>query len=101
MLELLRDKLEAGGSNQNFSFAEILNRYDFWARKKIKNLTAIDFLIVTEGIVLEAKILTCDLKMYRSTKTYYENIYFMTDKVDAQESDLARLIRDMQLKKNS
>ena len=95
-LNLVGSKLKAEGASRNYEFGEILKRYATWSRKSIRSLTAVDFCIVTEGIGLGAKILTCDLKMYRSAKKYYNAIYFMTDKVQAQQSDLARLIRDIQ-----
>lgn len=97
--KLFSAKLKAQGASRVYSFKEILNIYDKLSRKEIKKLTAIDFSIVTEGITLNAKILTCDVQMYRVTKKYYKEIYFMTDKVDAQESDLARLIHDIQSRK--
>jgi predicted nucleic acid-binding protein len=99
VLTLLGQTLHAQGADYHYKFEDILKRYEKWGRKKIKNLTANDFCIVTEGIGLGAKILTCDLKMYNSVKKYYPDIYFMSDKVEAQESDLARLIHDIQMLK--
>lgn len=96
IIGLLGNTLNAKGASRKYEFKEILETYDVFNRKEIKSLTAIDFCIVTEGIGLRAKILTCDLKMYRSAKKYYKDIYFMSDKVEAQESDLARLIHDIQ-----
>ena len=96
VLDLFANTLHAKGASRTYKFEEILDRYDKWKRKEVKNLTAVDFCIVTEGIGLEAKILTCDLKMYKSAKKYYQDIYFMSDMVEAQESDLARLIHDIQ-----
>lgn len=96
VLDLIGNTLHAKGASQMYEFKEILNRYESWKNKEIKNLTAIDFCIATEGIGLGAKILTCDLKMYRSVKKTYKEIYFISDKLDAQESDLARLIFDIQ-----
>ncbi len=98
-LDLVGKTLRAKGANRTYDFKEILGRYDTWKRKEVKKLTAIDFCIATEGMSLGAKILTCDLKMYKSVKKYYREIYFMTDKVEAQESDLARLIHDIQKQK--
>lgn len=99
ILDFLGGKLHAHGVRTNLNFPEILKKYELYSRKKMRRLTAVDFCIVTEGIGLEAKILTCDLKMYKIAKQYYDEIYFMSDKVDAQESDLARLIHDIQLNK--
>lgn len=93
---MLGDKLDAGGASKNYIFKEILENYAKYSKKSIKNLTTIDFCVVTEGIGLEAKILTCDLKMYNATKKHYGNIYFVTDKVGKQTSDLGRLIQDIQ-----
>ncbi len=97
LLDFIGNKLQAKGATYTFRFNDILDRYNTWSRKGIKKLTAIDFCIVTEGIGLGAKILTCDLRMYKLAKKYYDYIYFMSDKVEAQESDLARLIHDIQL----
>jgi hypothetical protein len=96
VLDFLVNKLHAKGARNIFDFREIINRYNLCSRKEIKKLTAIDFYIVTEGMGLGAKILTCDVEMYKRTKKYYNNIYFMTDKVPAHESDLSRLIHDLQ-----
>ena len=96
VLALFGNKLKADGANRVYDFREILKIYETWSRKKVKNLTANDFLIVTEGIALGAKILTCDLRMYRVLKKYYPDVYFMTDQVEGQESDLSRLIKDIQ-----
>jgi|GEM_PF-1535590 predicted nucleic acid-binding protein len=97
--DLLAGKLQASGRITKLDFNEILTRYESWSRKKIKNMTAIDFFIVTEGIAAKAKILTCDLKMYSYAKKYYHDIYFMTDQTSAKESDLGRLIQDIQTHK--
>lgn len=101
VLDFLGDRLHAKGARKIFDFREILNRYNLWSRKEIKKLTAIDFCIVTEGIGLGAKILTCDFRMYKTAKKYYTNIYFMTDKTEACESDLSRLIHDIQSSKKN
>ncbi len=96
ILRLIGEKLTAHGRVKKHSFDEIFDNYIKCSRQEIKKLTAIDFLVVTEGIALDAKILTCDLKMYNSTKKYYKAIYFMSDKVSSQGSDLGRLIYDIQ-----
>jgi len=96
ILNLLGGKLNANGVQNNLHFKEVVKRYEKWSHKKVRSLTAIDFCIVTEGIGLKAKILTCDLKMYNAAKRYYNDIYFISDRVEAQESDLARLIHDIQ-----
>ncbi|MEK7515041.1 MAG: hypothetical protein AAB608_01510 [Patescibacteria group bacterium] len=97
ILDLLGGKLHAYG-RRPLNFSEILARYEGYSRKDMKSLTAIDFCIATEGIGLGAKILTCDLKMYKIVKRYYDEIYFMSDIVDAQKSDLARLIHSIQIR---
>jgi predicted nucleic acid-binding protein len=76
---------------------EIIQKYKTFSRVKISKLHPLDFYIVTEGIVLDAKILTCDLGMYYYVKKYYKNIYFLTDKVRDKGSDLANLIKDIQI----
>jgi len=77
---------------------KILEKYKKFSRIKIAKLHPLDFYIVTDGIFLDAKILTCDLKMYQYVKKYYNNIYFMTDKVREKGSDLSNLIGDIQNK---
>lgn len=79
--------------------SEIIQKYKTFSRVKISKLHPLDFYIVTEGIVLDAKILTCDLRMYYYVKKYYKNIYFLTDKVKEKGSDLANLIENIQTSK--
>ncbi len=79
--------------------SDILEKYKTFSRVKISKMHPLDFYIATEGVFLDAKILTCDLKMYRYVRQYYKNIYFMTDKVIEKDSDLGSLIRDIQIKK--
>jgi predicted nucleic acid-binding protein len=100
-LKFVGKRLHAKGASTTFNVENILEKYKIYSRIKIKSLTTIDFFIVTEGIGLNAKILTCDLKMYRAAKKYYKHIYFMTDKVEKQKSDLARLIFGIQSQKNN
>lgn len=77
--------------------SEITQKFKTFSRIKIsKNLSSVDFYVVAEGILLDAFILTCDLNMYSVAKKYYQKIYFLTDKVASQESDLGRLISDIQ-----
>ena len=79
-----------------FDIKEIGEKYKIFSRIKIKKLTPIDFYIVSEGMLLDANILTCDIKMYRTVKKYYNRIYFMSDVVKGIDSDLGRLISDIQ-----
>jgi len=97
ILKLLNNKLHAKGSVVQLDFKDVIKRYKICSRQSIKRLTTIDFYIVTEGISMGAKILTCDLEMYKKSQKYYKEIYFMSDKVKTQKSDLARLITDIQL----
>jgi len=76
---------------------QIIQKYKNFSRVKISKLHPLDFYIATEGIFLDAKILTCDVKMYYYVKKYYKNIYFLTDKVKEKGSDLANLIKDIQM----
>jgi predicted nucleic acid-binding protein len=82
--------------SRTLEIPEILSKYKKFSRVKLSKLHPIDFYIVTEGVFLAAKILTCDLKMYHYASKYYQNIYFMTDKIKQKNSDLANLIRDIQ-----
>lgn len=81
----------------SLDLTEITQKFKAFSRIKIsKKLSAIDFYVVAEGIALDAKILTCDLNMYHIAKKYYKNIYFLTDQLKNQKSDLSRLINDIQ-----
>lgn len=81
----------------NLDLAEINQKFKDFSRVKIsKNLSSIDFYVVAEGILLDARILTCDVNMHRIATKYYDKIYFLTDKVKDKESDLGRLISDIQ-----
>lgn len=85
--------------SKSLEIAEILKKYKTFSRVKISKLHPLDFYIVTEGIFLDAKILTCDIRMYYYVKKYYQKIYFLTDKVKERGSDLANLIKDIQSSK--
>ncbi len=84
--------------SRTLEISEILQKYKTFSRVKISKMHPLDFYIVTEGVFLNAKILTCDLKMYRYVRRYYKKIYFITDKVEEKDSDLGSLIRDIQNK---
>lgn len=84
----------------SLEMSQILEKYKTFSRVKISKLHPLDFYIATEGIFLNAMILTCDLRMYQYVKKYYKNIYFMTDKVKEKGSDLANLINTIQNTKN-
>ena len=76
------------GSQPNFE--EIVKRYKEAARKKLKDLQGNDFIIVTEGIIANSVILTCDYKMYQKAKTYHENIYFVATDSNKYKNDIPR-----------
>lgn len=82
--------------SRTLEISQILEKYKTFSRVKISRMHPLDFYIATEGVFLDAKILTCDLKMYQYVKKYYKKIYFITDKVKVKESDLANLINDVQ-----
>jgi predicted nucleic acid-binding protein len=82
--------------SRKLEISEILQKYKTFSRVKLSKLHPVDFYIVTEGMFLDAKILTCDVKMYLYAQKYYHKIYFMTDKVKGKNSDLASLIKDVQ-----
>jgi predicted nucleic acid-binding protein len=90
------DKVECRYSRE-LEIAEIIRKYKTFSRVKISKLHPLDFYIATEGIVLDAKILTCDLRMFNYVSRYYKKIYFMTDRVREKGSDLSALIKDIQL----
>ena len=74
----------------------ILKKYKVFAKaRKIKKLTTMDFYIVTEGMLIGAKILTADKDMYRHTKKSYKDIYLISDKVKGMKSDLPRLTENI------
>lgn len=83
--------------SRSLEIPEILRKYNTFSRVKISKLHPLDFYIATEGIFLDAKILTCDLRMYHYVNKYYPKIYFLTDKVAEKGSDLAKLIKDTQI----
>jgi len=81
----------------SLDLTEIVQKFKTFSRIKIsKNLSPIDFYVVAEGILLSAKILTCDFGMYNVAKKYYDKIYLLTDQLKDKLSDLGRLINDIQ-----
>jgi predicted nucleic acid-binding protein len=75
---------------------EVLAKYGAFSKaRKIKKLTTMDFYIVTEGLLLDARILTSDKKMYKTVKPTYKKIYLISDKVKNLKSDLPRLTHDV------
>ena len=85
--------------SRTLEISEILQKYKKFSRVKITKMHPLDFYIATEGVFLDAKILTCDLKMYHYIRKYYKDIYFMTDNVLKKDSDLGSLIKNIQTKK--
>ncbi len=82
--------------SKSLELKEIVHKYKSFSRVKISKMRPMDFYIATEGIFLSAKILTCDIGMYKYVEKYYKDIYFLTDKVKNQISDLGRLIENIQ-----
>lgn len=82
-----------------FEISEIIEKYKRFSHMKISKMHPIDFYIATEGVFLNARILTCDVKMYEYVKKHYKNIYFITDMAKERSSDLPKLIKDIQVKK--
>ena len=78
---------------------DVVEKYKKFSRVKIKSLHPVDFHIATEGILLGAKILTCDLKMYEYVAKYYKEIYFVVDNAKKQKSGLGDLLQQFKLKK--
>ncbi len=87
--------------SSSLAISEILRKYNTFSRVKISKLHPLDFYIATEGVFLDAKILTCDVRMYYYVNKYYPKIYFLTDKVKKKGNDLSKLIKDIQIVKNS
>ncbi|MEW6617056.1 MAG: hypothetical protein AB1333_01395 [Patescibacteria group bacterium] len=83
--------------SRTLEISQIIQKYKRFSHVKISKMHPLDFYIATEGVFLDAKILTCDLKMYYYVKKYYRGIYFMTDKVREKGSDLSVLIKDIQM----
>ena len=96
-LKKLFDKKLHPWHNKNLGVEDIMEKYKIFAKfRKINTLKSVDFYIASEGIGLDARILTCDIEMYKKVKKYYKKIYFLSDIVRDQKSDLARLIEDIQ-----
>lgn len=85
--------------SQTLDISQIIQKYKRFSHVKISKMHPIDFYIATEGVFLDAKILTCDLKMHDFVKKYYKNIYFITDKAKKHSSDLSELIKNIQTMK--
>ncbi len=78
----------------NITPEEILKRFKNFNRAKIRFLKSGDFMIMSEGILLDALILTTDKQAYKDVKKYYKNIYFVSDKAKKVKSDLPKFIGD-------
>lgn len=82
-------------TEQPIELTQVLEKYRQFAKVRMTTkLTTMDFYIATEAIVLKAKILTADKKMYQTVKKAYPETYLITDKVKGVDSDLPRLIKD-------
>lgn len=68
---------------------QIVAKYKTFSRTGIRKLKTQDFYIVTEGMSLNAKILTCDEKMYKKVLKIYKRIYFLGE--NKQVNDLWKL----------
>lgn len=79
-------------ASTNLNYEELVNRYKMCARKDIKNLQGNDFLIVTEGILSNSMIVTCDHGMYKRTKPYYSDIYFVATDSKNYKEDASRFV---------
>jgi predicted nucleic acid-binding protein len=71
---------------------EVLDTYLHFSRaRKITKLTTVDFYIATSAMLVRAKLLTADKRMYKVAKASYPETYLITDKVRGLRSDLPKL----------
>ena len=89
-------KLDNYRAQKPIELDTVVKKYKIFAKtRKIKQLTTMDFYIVTEGMLIGAKILTSDVRMYKTTKPSYKDIYLISDKVKGMKSDLPRLTENI------
>ena len=63
----------------------------------MRKLDTNDFLIATEALSINAKIITNDAKMYRNfKKTYKGTIFFVTDRVEGIKNETPKLLEHVQ-----
>lgn len=77
----------------NPSFEDIVKRYKDLARKKTVLLQSNDFIIVTEGMLSESIMLTCDYEMHNKVKGYYSNIYYVATDSTKYDNDVAKFVQ--------
>ncbi|MGC9603188.1 MAG: PIN domain-containing protein [Minisyncoccia bacterium] len=75
---------------------KLIEKHKSFSRLRISQLKGADFYIATEGLSLNAKILTCDKEMRDRVIKYYKQIYFLSDRAKSFPSELPRLMRDIQ-----
>lgn len=94
--ETLRKKLEAKNpfytGSKKWGIDEIIKRYKNISKKKLRFLQINDFMIVTEGILLNGIILTCDRKMKMKTKQYYDDLFLIAPESKNYKNDIPDLI---------
>lgn len=99
-IETITNKKNIYSGGRAIDLKALLERYRGFTKKPtLKKLDHNDYLIVTEAILQDAKIVTSDVAMFKSAKTILKkNIYFVgeSDKVD---SDHIRLIKDVDEKR--
>ncbi len=75
----------------------VIEKYDEYPRKrKVKHVELNDFIILTEGKQLKAKILTCDFEMYQIGQYLKTNVYFISNRSKKAKSQLAKFVQDIQ-----
>lgn len=95
ILENFRKKINYR-DERRIVFKHLIDKHKNFSRSKISQLKGVDFYIATEGLYLNAKILTCDKEMSDRVFKYYKQIYFISDRAKGKNSELPRLIKDIQ-----
>lgn len=74
---------------------QALEKYQYFAKTKIKGLTTVDFHIATDALLVGAKFLTSDKKLYKVVRKSHRETYLISDHVKSIPSDLPRLTLDV------
>lgn len=69
----------------------IFDKYTLFSRSKFNKLTGNDFYIVVEAILLEAFLVTCDVKMWEMAKLTHKNKTFLL--TNKETTELPELIK--------
>lgn len=84
-----------GGAIMNWQ--QMFDRYTRFSRKTtFRKLDTNDFVVVTEGILLGAKIITCDTKMFKIASAFVPKcIYYVSDAATKTKDESTALIAEV------